>query len=60
MTATKSGDFTGYSDAGLSEAVQNALEKAGEPARFEVVETRYSHEGEGRCQYEVTLATFAE
>ncbi len=60
MVATKTGDFTGHSDAGINEAVKNALEKAGAPVRFEVIETRYSHEGEGNCQYEVTLATFVE
>ncbi|WP_133131380.1 dodecin domain-containing protein [Legionella yabuuchiae] len=60
MAATKSGDITGYSDAGISEAVKNALEQAGEPTRFEVIKTRYSHEGEGNCQYQVTLATFVE
>ena len=58
MTKIKAGDFTGYSDAGLDEAIQDALDKAGEYVRVEVIETRGSHlEGEQR-QYQVTVATF--
>ena len=60
MNVIKSGDFIGYSNEGISEAVQNALEKAGEPARFEVVEMVYSHEGDNQRQYQVTLATLSD
>ena len=39
MNAIKSGDFTGFSNTSINEAFQNALEKAGDPPRFSVVET---------------------
>ncbi|WP_133128578.1 dodecin domain-containing protein [Legionella nagasakiensis] len=60
MITKKIGDFTGYSDSGIYEAVQNALEKAGEHAHFEVVETCCSQGGENDRQYQVTLTTFGE
>ena len=59
-TGIKTGDFTGHSDSGIDEAIQDALEKAGDYARIEVVETRGSQtKGNNRC-YQVTLATFDE
>ena len=60
MIEKKIGDFTGYSTSGIPDAVQNALEKAGEHARFEVVETLYSKADEHSCEYQVTLAAFSE
>lgn len=56
----KIGYFTGYSTAGIQEAIQNALEKAGEYLHFEVVETSSCQAGEESRQYQVTLSTFAE
>lgn len=60
MTIKKTGDFTGYSDSGIDEAIQDALEKAGDHARIEVVETRGSQTTDDTRQYQVTLATFDE
>ncbi len=54
----KIGDFTGYSDCGIDEAIQDALDKAGEYAHVEVVETRGSHIKGDHRQYQVTLTTF--
>jgi len=56
MTVMKKGDFTGRSNAGINEAIQDALKKAGKPQRFVVVETRCSHADDNR-RYQVTLAT---
>ncbi|AHE65750.1 dodecin domain-containing protein [Legionella oakridgensis] len=60
MIAKKIGDFTGYSNSGIYDAIQNALEKAGEHVYFEVIETCCSQGGEHDRQYQVTLATFGE
>ncbi|QBR85245.1 dodecin domain-containing protein [Legionella israelensis] len=54
------GDYTGYSETGIEEAIQNALEKAGEPARFEVIETLGAQDQMDRRHYQVTLKTFTE
>lgn len=60
MITKKIGDFTGHSTSGLDEAIQNALQKAGDHQHFKVVETSCSHAGEHARQYEVTLTTFSE
>jgi flavin-binding protein dodecin len=60
MTIIKSKDFTGYSDSGIDDALQNALEKVVDFTRVEVVETRGSQTNGGRRQYQVTLATIDE
>ncbi len=60
MTIIKAGEFTGYSDSGIDEAIQDALEKAGDYARVEVVETRGSQTKGSNRRYQVTLATFDE
>lgn len=60
MTRIKTGDFTGYSELGIDEAIQDALEKAGDYVRVEVVETRGSQAKGNNRQYHVTLATFDE
>ncbi|MDI9818958.1 MULTISPECIES: dodecin domain-containing protein [unclassified Legionella] len=56
----KTGEYTGSSDSGINEAIQNALQKAGEHTRIEVVETRSSHVGDDKRYYQVTVSTFAE
>ncbi len=60
MTIKKAGDYTGYSDSGIDEAIQDALEKAGDHARVEIVETRGSQTNGDQRRYQVTLATFDE
>lgn len=58
LISKKIGYFTGYSTSNLHEAVQNALEKAGEHKRFEVVESCSIKAPENERQFEVTLSTF--
>ena len=60
MTIIKTGDFTGYSDAGIDDALQDALDKAGDYARIEIVETRGSQTKGNNRQYQVILTTFDE
>ena len=60
MTRIKAGDFTGYSTAGINEAIQDALAKAGDHTQIEVVETRGSLIKGDNPQYQVTLAAFDE
>lgn len=60
MMIKRIGYFTGYSSSGIQEALENALEKAGEHLHFEVVETSCCHGEERDRQYQVTLSTFAE
>lgn len=60
MTRKKVGDFTGYSNSGIDEAIQDALDKAGDYTHIEVVETRGSQVKEDTPQYQVTIATFDE
>lgn len=59
MTRKKE-DFTGYSDSGIDKAMEDALDKAGNPTQVEIVETRGSHINGDNRQYQVTLATFKE
>lgn len=56
----KTGDYTGYSTCDLEQAIQNALEKAGAPAYFEVIETRGSQIGEEERHYHVTITAFSD
>jgi flavin-binding protein dodecin len=60
MTKIKSADFTGYSDVGIEEAIQDALGKAGDYARVEVIETRGSKANGENREYHVTLTAFNE
>ncbi|CEK09391.1 hypothetical protein [Legionella hackeliae] len=57
---TKTGDFTGSSDAGINEAIQNALSKAGQHTRIKIIETRSSQIGEDKRYYQVLISTFAD
>ncbi|KTC87004.1 dodecin domain-containing protein [Legionella brunensis] len=56
----KTGEYTGSSNTGISEAIQNALAKASEHARIEIIETRSSQIGEDKRYYQVLLNTFAD
>lgn len=60
MGTKKTEEFIGYSESGIAEAVDDALQKAGEHARIEVVETRGSKAKGDDQHYEVTLAAFDE
>lgn len=60
MIATKSGDYIGYSTSGIDEAIQNALQKAGDHNHFEIVETRGSQIGEDERHYQATITAFFE
>lgn len=60
MTKIKSGDITGYSELGIEEAMQDALDKAGDCVRVEIIETRGSQAKGDSRQYQVTLTTFDE
>lgn len=53
-------DFVGFSESGIDDAVQNALENAGNPMHYEVVETLGSQNNKTRRQYQVTLKTITE
>lgn len=54
------GDYTGHSERDVAEAVMNALEKAGEQARLEVIELRGSIDPDSKSEYQVTLTGFKE
>lgn len=60
MTIVKNKDFTGYSESGLEDALAQALQKAGEYQRVEVIETRSSHTTEENKSYQVTIATYKD
>ncbi|BCA93883.1 hypothetical protein TUM19329_02440 [Legionella antarctica] len=49
--------FTGFSESGIDDAIQNALDKAGNPIQFEVIETQWSRDNESNRQYHATLKT---
>ncbi len=53
-------DYIGFSESGIPDAIQNALEKAGNPMQFEVVETLGSQENKTTRQYKVRLKALAE
>jgi flavin-binding protein dodecin len=47
--------FTGFSESGIDDALQNALDNAGNPIHFEVIETIGSRDNNTYRQYQVTL-----
>lgn len=53
-------DFVGLSEYGINDAVQNALENAGNPVNYEVIETLGSHNSTTKRQYQVTLKTITK
>lgn len=60
MIRVKKGDYIGYSDSGIDEAIENALRQAGEHAYFEVIETRGSQIGESKRHYQATITAFLD
>ena len=60
MAEIKTADFTGYSELGIEEAIQNALDKAGNYERVEIVETRGSQANGDNRQYHVTLTAYSK
>ena len=58
MTLIKKGDFTGFSNSCIEEALNNALQKVGEHSRFEVIETLGSVVDENKPQYQITIRAF--
>lgn len=60
MAVKKVSDYTGYSSAGIEEAIKDALDKAGDYDRVEVIETRGSQTAGDKSSYQVTLAAFTE
>jgi flavin-binding protein dodecin len=55
----KIGEYTGFSELGINEAIQNALQKASEYIRVEVIETQSSWISEEKRSYQVIVSTFA-
>lgn len=47
--------FTGFSESGIDDAIQNALDNAGNPIHFEVIETLGSRDNKAYRQYQATL-----
>jgi flavin-binding protein dodecin len=47
--------FTGFSESGIDDALQNALNNAGNPIDFEVIETVGSRDNMANRQYQVIL-----
>jgi flavin-binding protein dodecin len=60
MDTKKFGEFTGYSNASIHDAIKNALAKAGEPSRFSIVETFGMHIKEREKEYQVLLRAFQD
>lgn len=58
MTTLKKGDYTGFSDSCIEEALDNALQQAGEPNHFQIIETLGSFIIENKSQYQVTITAF--
>lgn len=58
MTIMREKDFTGYSRDSIHEAIDNAIEKAGEHQCVEVIETRSHHDEAGYAHYQATITTF--
>lgn len=52
-------DYTGYSEASLNDAIEDALQKADGHSYFEVIETRSSRYSDNKCQYHVTLTIYS-
>jgi flavin-binding protein dodecin len=49
--------FTGFSECGIDDAIKNALDNAGNPVEFEVIEAKGSRDNTSNRQYQVTLKT---
>ena len=47
--------FTGFSESGINEAILNALNSAGNPMHFEVIETVGSRDNKTYRQYKAIL-----
>lgn len=47
--------FIGFSDLGINDAIQNALNNAGNPLHFEIVETLGSGDNNDFRQYQAIL-----
>ncbi len=47
--------FTGNSELGIDEAIQNALDNAGNPSHYEVLETQGSRDNKDYCHYQAIL-----
>lgn len=60
MSTKKTLDFTGYSNASIHEAIQNARQKAGDPLRFSIVESLGVHIKEQKKEYQVLLRAFED
>ena len=60
MTIKKVSDFTGHSTSGIDDAIKDALAKAGDYQRVEIIETRGSQTGGDKSLFQVTLATYIE
>lgn len=60
MKTKKPGDFIGYSNSGIHDAVQNALEEAGDPTRFKIIETSCRHDEDDERHYHAMVATLDE
>ncbi|MCA0403586.1 MAG: dodecin domain-containing protein [Proteobacteria bacterium] len=52
------GDYTGYSQKGLQEAIQDALAKVESFSHFEVVETKSTQQDEKSRLYQVIITAF--
>lgn len=60
MTSLKTKDYIGFSKSSIDEALYDALQNAGEPSHFEVIETRSSSRSrysDNKNYYQVTLTT---
>ncbi|MBA3537508.1 MAG: dodecin domain-containing protein [Tatlockia sp.] len=60
MTTLKKGEYTGFSDSCIEDALNNALQKAGEHTHFEIIETRGSLINENKPNYQITITAFFE
>ncbi|MBA2710680.1 MAG: hypothetical protein H0U57_08835 [Tatlockia sp.] len=58
MTTIKKGDFTGFSNSCIADALDNALQKVGEHTYFEIIETRGSFTIENKPHYQITIIAF--
>lgn len=56
----KIGDYTGFSESGITDAIENALLKADEHTRIEIIETRSSQVGDEVRRYQVVVSTFSD
>ena len=60
MKMKNTGEFVGYSDTGIEDAIEKAKEQAGEQQRFVVVETLGESSHQDKNKYKVTLKASAE